>query len=64
MLFKIGYYLLENVRNRSSMVNYAIPFNLICGVLTLMFIYLKFNELKTKKSVDAGDSVENKKFHT
>ena len=66
MLLKIGYYLMSDIRNKSSMTDYAIPFNMVCACLTLLFIYLKFNELKDKKSIDSNDpgSVDTKKFHT
>jgi hypothetical protein len=56
---------MDNIRNKSDMVNYAIPFNFLCAIVTLLFILLKFNDLKNRKTVDSSESsVDTKKFHS
>jgi hypothetical protein len=67
MVFKVAYLFVEVPnRDKSAMVNYAIPFNLLCIVFTTLFIILKFKELKERKQVDNGSSdnssLQAKKF--
>jgi hypothetical protein len=66
LVLKIAYFFMESVQNRSEMVNYAIPMNLICWLLTVLFIFLKFRDLKERKSTDNSDPapVDIKKFHS
>lgn len=57
LLLKVGYYFMDDIRLKSDMVNYAIPFNLICAVLTITFITLKFRDLRLKthkESIEGG----------
>jgi|LauGreDrversion4_2_1035121.scaffolds.fasta_scaffold71595_2 hypothetical protein len=57
MVFKVAYLLVEvPKRDKSTMVNYAIPFNILCILFTTLFIILKFKDLKERKQVDNGTS--------
>ena len=60
MVFKVAYLLVEvPKRDKSAMVNYAIPFNILCIFFTTLFIILKFKDLKERKQVDNGSSSDN-----
>jgi hypothetical protein len=67
MVFKVAYLFVEVPnRDKSAMVNFAIPFNVLCIVFTTLFIILKFKDLKERKQVDNGSSgnssLQAKKF--
>ena len=52
IILKIVYHFLD-ARNKSGMINYAIPMNFLCGLTSLGFILYKFHDLKrTKKTED------------
>ena len=53
---KIAYNFLD-ARNKSGMINYAIPMNFVCALTSLGFILYKFHDLKkTKKTEDLSHS--------
>ena len=54
-LLKVDYYFMDDIRLKSDMVNYAIPFNFLCVVLTIIFITLKFRDLRLKTHKETLD---------
>lgn len=49
-IFKVVYYSIDDMTYKSSMVNYAMPFNLMCGLLTGLYVLLKLRDIRTRKA--------------
>jgi hypothetical protein len=49
------------------MVSYAIPFNIMCTILTVLYVILKLRDLRLRKSnggVSDPSGEQNKVFHS
>ena len=56
IILKTVYHFLD-ARNKSGMINYAIPMNFVCTLTSLGFILYKFHDLKrTKRTEDLSQS--------
>lgn len=67
MIFKIAYYLIDDMTYKSSMVNYAIPFNVMCGLLTGLYVVLKLRDIRLRKAkggISNPQGEETKEFLT